>query len=79
LFPPKSPEQASAADSLKNFSSPVARLAAFPVFFDYPTSDISKGQNAPCGFAAGVTQNVVLCGASGKQRINFPCVKVTTL
>jgi hypothetical protein len=49
LFPPKSPELTSAADSdlRKNFSAPVARLAAFPASYRSPTLNLPKGQGHP--------------------------------
>jgi len=61
---------------LKNFSAPVARLAAFPVSFDYPTSDFSPWTSGPMRirFAAGVFKNVDLRGGYGKQGINRACV-----
>src|SRR5262249_31214819 len=60
-----------AADSLENFSSPVARLAAFPAFFGYPTSAFSQGQVAPCGFAVGVFKTLFLCGFPRKQHYQY--------
>lgn len=44
LFPPKSPERASAADSFLNSLFPSARFAAFPVFY-CSTSYLSIGQH----------------------------------
>jgi len=68
FVPSKSPERASAPDSLKNFSAPVARLAAFP-FLLITHIGLLLMDSGPMRirFAAGVSKNVDLRGSYIKQ------------
>src|ERR1041385_437714 len=83
LFPPKSPELASAPDSdsfdsPQNFSAPVARLAAFPASSRSPTSNPPRDR-PPLQIPSGQFETLFPCAPHCKQPINFLCVKVTTL
>src|SRR5882762_2731294 len=78
VYPPKSPEQASAADSFLGFLDPVALLAVHPVSYS-PTSDLPRDSTTPRRFPAGVLQTVFLGRARGKQSVNALFQTVTRL
>src|SRR5882762_7682446 len=56
VYPPKSPKQASTADSFVSFCNPVALLALHPVSY-CPTSDLPKGQHHPTQISVRGTAN----------------------
>src|SRR6266436_841441 len=56
IYPPRPSKQASTADSLLNFCTPVALLAVHPVSY-CPTSDLPKAHHHPTQFSGRGTAN----------------------